>query len=86
MGKVPKNKTPLKVYGYTVLYKKPEDAHWMVEPDEEIPVLPSHYDWIEMAADRVAFLRERGYLARSLALLAEFRDSLGTEETDNVSE
>ena len=63
--------TAIRVYGWTVLRKKPHDKHWIVEADEEFSVLPSHYDFPEQAEDRVTYLRERGYLARTMALVAE---------------
>ena len=70
MGKPHKNKQPLKVYGYSVAYKKSDEDIWKLESDEDIPLLPAHYDFAEMATDRVAYLREKGFHARALALLA----------------
>lgn len=80
MSKPTSRKTPIAVYGYTVLYKKPGDKHWITEGDEDLSVLPAHYDFPEMAADRVKFLREKGYYARTLALLAEEEDKKGLED------
>ena len=83
MAKRTSRRTPIQVYGYTVLFKKPDDKHWTTEDDEELNILPSHYDFPEMAADRVKFLREKGYYARTLALLAEADDKSNlTEQID----
>ena len=86
MAKRTSRRTPIQVYGYTVLFKKPGDKHWTTEDDEELNILPSHYDFTEMAADRVKFLREKGYLARTLALLAEADDKKSFEEQTNEDE
>lgn len=67
------------VYGYCVIYKRPDEHTWTVDQDEDYSQLPAHYLQQDEANDRVEFLRSKGLLARSCALFAENDEVDGIE-------
>ena len=62
--------TGLRVYGYGVAWIPPGNTTWTIEPDDDYRNLPAHYGTLADAADRAAFLQDRGFRARAIALLA----------------
>jgi hypothetical protein len=62
--------TGINVYGYAVAWVPTGATAWMIEVDEDFQNLPAHSMTLAEAEDRVVFLRERGFRARSLALVA----------------
>jgi hypothetical protein len=59
-----------------VTYKtNPDDSKWLVDQCDEYRILPAHYETIEEALDRVAFLRTKKITARVAALVAEPTDT-----------
>jgi len=64
----------LRVYGYTIMYRKSRSEPWIADQDDEYQNLPAHYPSEEEALDRAEFLRTKGVEARIAALLAEPTD------------
>ena len=62
--------TPIKVYGYGVAWVPTGHTTWTMDLDEDYLNLPTHYAKLAEAADRVRFLQERGFRARTVAVLA----------------
>jgi hypothetical protein len=60
----------LRVYGYGVAWIPPGHTTWTIERDDDYRFLPVHYMTLAEASDRVAFLQERGFRARAVAVLA----------------
>lgn len=72
---IPPLRTPIKVYGYMVVYRTTREQPWVVDQDDEYRNLPAHYLAVEEALDRAAYLRERKIEARVAALVAEDTDT-----------
>jgi hypothetical protein len=62
--------TPIKVYGYGVAWVPMGHTTWTMDLDEDYLNLPAHYATLAEAADRVRFLQEHGFRARTVAVLA----------------
>lgn len=67
--------TNLNVYGYCVAWIPGTATSWMMEQDNEYRNLPAHYLSLAEALDRVAYLKEKGFQARALALVATPADT-----------
>ena len=59
---------------------------WQMEPDDEYRNLPAHYPTLAEACDRVAFLKERGFQARALALVVMTSDSFEEFEANKIEQ
>jgi hypothetical protein len=70
--------TGINVYGYAVAWVPAGATSWTIEMDEDYRNLPAHYITLLEARDRVAFLKEHGFQARALALLAMRSDTEAT--------
>jgi hypothetical protein len=62
--------TAVRVYGYGVTWVPTGHTTWTMDLDEDYLNLPAHYATLAEAADRVRFLQERGFRARTVAVLA----------------
>jgi hypothetical protein len=62
--------TVVRVYGYGVAWVPTGHTTWTMDLDEDYLNLPAHYATLAEAADRVCFLQERGFRARTVAVLA----------------
>ena len=62
-------------YGFCVAYRKTHAEGWQLDrSDDEDLHVPSHYELVDEACDRVEYLRKAGMEARVLTLLAENGD------------
>ena len=59
-----------KVYGYVVASKQDNNC-WHVEDSDEYDNLPAYEPFLEVAKDRVSYLRANNIHARVLALLVD---------------
>ena len=62
--------TAVRVYGYGVAWVPTGHTTWTMDLDEDYLNLPAHYATLAEAADRVRFLQEQGFRARTVAVLA----------------
>lgn len=76
--------TPIKVYGYGVAWVPTGHTTWTMDLDEDYLNLPAHYATLAEAADRVRFLQEHGFRARTVAVLAMPDDT--TESIGDVTQ
>lgn len=77
---------PLRIYGYSVLYRKPNEKAWTADDDDEYRHLPAHYMSMDEALDRVEFLRTKAVQCRVLALVAEPTDTPEEFEENRIRE
>lgn len=78
--------TAMNVYGYAVAWGAPDASSWQIEPDDEYRNLPAHYPTLAEACDRVAFLKQRGFKARAMALLVSPDDSPAAFEANRIQQ
>jgi hypothetical protein len=78
--------TNMGVYGYAVAWIPSGETAWQMEPDDEYRNLPAHYPTLAEACDRVAFLKERAFQARALALLVMAGDSPAEFEANKIEQ
>jgi hypothetical protein len=78
--------TGINVDGYAVAWVPAGATAWQMEPDDEYRNLPAHYLSLAEACDRVAFLKERGFKARALALVVMTGDSPEEFEANKITQ
>ena len=76
--------TQMNVYGYAVAWVPSDTATWQIEPDDEYRNLPAHYPSLSEAVDRAAYLREKGFRARALALVVMPADTVDEFEAAKI--
>jgi hypothetical protein len=78
--------TGINVYGYAVAWVPAGATTWQMEPDDEFRNLPAHYPTLAEACDRVAYLKERGFKARAMALVVMAGDSAEEFEANKIAQ
>ncbi len=74
----------LGVYGYCVAWIPSTATAWTMEHDDEYRNLPAHYPTLDEALDRVEYLKEKGFQARALALVAPPTDTADEFESAKI--
>jgi len=78
--------TQLNIYGYCVAWIPGDAASWTMEEDDEYRNLPAHYPTLNEAIDRAAYLKEKGFQARALALVMMPTDAADEFESAKIQQ
>ena len=78
--------TQLYIYGYCVAWIPGDAASWTMEEDDEYRNLPAHAPPLNEAIDRAAYLTEKGFQARALALVMMPTDAADEFESAKIQQ